>query len=117
VTAAGGARLMLYVDRLLPARHRRYGMSLLRTVIHSQRWGVGSVKPRCWALYFKGGWGNASGADDHQFALLTRGRMRVAIAITVTNSPSHHYGTVTLRGVARRLIADLPREKGCRRRF
>jgi hypothetical protein len=65
------------------------------------------VRPRGWALYFKGGWGSGTGWVDHQVALLRRGRRRVAVAILVTSSPSHAYGNETLRGVAARLLRGL----------
>ena len=107
VDAAGLSRLMLGVDRLVPPRHRAYALRLLHTVVPSQRWGVGRVVPRGWRLYLKGGWGSGSGAVDHQAALLTRGQVRVALAITTTGNGSHAAGKATLRGVARRLLRDL----------
>lgn len=113
ITAADGARLMLYVDRLFPRRHARFGMNLLSTIVPGQRWGIGQTKPRCWSLYFKGGWGDGSGDDDHQFALLRHFRQRVAVAITVSWSPSHAYGKETLHGIAKRLLHDIPRPRGC----
>jgi len=113
ITAADGARLMLYVDRLFPKRHLRFGMGLLSTIVRGQRWGIGQTKPRCWSLYFKGGWGDGSGDDDHQFALLRHFRERAAIAITVSWSPSHAYGKETLHGIAKRLLRDIPRPRGC----
>ena len=46
---------------------------------------------------------------DHQVVLLrhTDGT-RVALAVMVTDSPGHDAGKVTLAGVFRRLLADLP---------
>jgi hypothetical protein len=82
-------------------------MRLLASVAPSQRWGVGRVAPRGWELYFKGGWGSGSGAVDHQVALLTRGPLRVAIAVMTTANGSHAYGKATLRGVFRRLLRGL----------
>lgn len=105
--AADQARFMLRIEQLVPRRHRRLAFGLLSSIVPSQRWGIARVRPRGWALYFKGGWGSGSGAVDHQVALLSRGRRRVAVAILTTNSPSHDYGKETLRGVAARLLAGL----------
>ena len=57
ITADDQARFFLRIDRLLPARHRRYGMRLLRTVIPAQRWGLAQAVPDGWRIAFKGGWG------------------------------------------------------------
>ena len=46
-------------------------MERLRTVVHTQRWGIAEVAPAGWTLYFKGGWGSGTGLVDHQVALLT----------------------------------------------
>lgn len=107
ITARDQARLFISIDRLVPRRHRVYALRLLRTVVQSQRWGVGQARPRGWRLYFKGGWGSGSGAVNHQSALLTRGRRRVALAILTVGNPTHAYGTRTLQGVARRLLRGL----------
>ena len=109
IDARDGTRFMLGVDRLVPPRHRAYAMRLLASIVPSQRWGIGQAVPRGWRLFHKGGWGSGSGAVDHQIALLTRGRLRVAVAITTTGNPSHKVGKVTLRGVARRLLRGLGR--------
>ncbi len=103
---------MLRADRLVPPRHRAYAMTLLRTVVPSQRWGIARVAPRGWRLYFKGGWGSGTGLVDHQVALLTRGDERVAVAITTTANGSHAKGKRTLRGVASRLVRGLERVDG-----
>lgn len=107
LTARDGARLMHAMPELLPARHRAYGLRLLRTVVPSQRWGIGRAVPAGWTLHLKGGWGSASGLINHQVALLTCGEQRVALAILTTTAPDHAYGTRTLRGIARRLLRDL----------
>ncbi len=93
----------------LPERHRAYALRLLRTIVPSQRWGMGRTIPEGWRLHFKGGWGSGSGAVDHQVGLLRRGDKRVAIAILTTGSPSHAYGKATLAGVSRRLMRGLGR--------
>jgi hypothetical protein len=100
-------RFFLHIDRWVPRRHRRYAMRLLGSIVPSQRWGIGRVRPRGWALYFKGGWGSGTGWADHQVALLRRGDRRLAVAILITSSPSHEYGKETLRGISARLLRGL----------
>jgi hypothetical protein len=107
IDVADQTRFFLHIDRLVPHRHRRYAMRLLRTIVPAQRWGIAKARPRGWALYFKGGWGSGTGWADHQVALLRRGRRRLAVAILITSSPSHAYGNETLRGVAARLLHGL----------
>lgn len=107
VTARDLSRLMLRLDDVLPARHRTTILDLLRTITPSQRWGVARVAPQGWRLYFKGGWGSGTGAVDHQAALLTRGSLRLSLAITTTGNGSHAAGKETLRGVAARLLRGL----------
>ena len=77
----------------------------------SQRWGVARAVPRGWTLHFKGGWGSGTGWVDHQSALLTRGRRRVAISILTRDDGTHAAGNRTLRGVARRLSRGLGRDE------
>jgi hypothetical protein len=107
IDVADQTRFFFHIDRLMPRRHRRYALRLLGSIVPSQRWGIARVRPRGWALYFKGGWGSGTGWADHQVALLRRGRRRLSIAILVTSSPSHTYGNETLRGVAARLLRGL----------
>ena len=107
ITAREQTRFFLHIDALVPERHRAYAMELLRTVVHTQRWGIAEVAPRGWTLYFKGGWGSGRGLVDHQVALLQRGRERVAVAILTTVAGTHRNGKATLRGVARRLLRGL----------
>jgi hypothetical protein len=107
ITARDQARFWLHIDRRLPPRHRAYGLTLLRTIVPSQRWGVGRVVPRGWTLHFKGGWGSGSGKVDNQVALLTRGEERVSLAILTTAQGTHVYGQATLRGMARRVLRGL----------
>jgi len=110
ITARDQTKYFLHIDALMPERHRRYGMHLLRTITPSQRWGMGRVIPDGWRLYFKGGWGSGTGAVDHQVGLLRRGPCRVAVAILTVNDGSHAYGKATLKGVAKRLFAGLGRQ-------
>jgi hypothetical protein len=107
IDAADATRFFLSFPRLVPGRHRDTALRLLRSIVPSQRWGIGRERPPGWALYFKGGWGSGSGAVDHQVALLRRGRRRVSVAILTTGSPSHAYAVETLRSVAARLLRRL----------
>jgi hypothetical protein len=107
IDVADQTRFFLHIDRYLPRRHRRYALRLLGSIVPSQRWGIARVRPRGWALYFKGGWGSGTGWADHQVALLRRGGRRLSVAILITSSPSHAYGEETLRGVAARLLRGL----------
>lgn len=104
ITARDQTRFFLAIDTLLPARHRAYGLRLLRTVVSSQRWGIGRLELPDWQVYFKGGWGSGTGAVDHQVALLVRGEERIAIAVLTADNGSHAAGKKTLEGVFRRLL-------------
>jgi beta-lactamase class A len=97
----------LRLEALLPDRHEAYALRLLRTIVPSQRWGMGQTIPAGWTLHFKGGWGSGTGAVDHQVGLLRRGEDRVAIAVMTVNNPTHAYGKATLEGVSRRLLAPI----------
>lgn len=112
IDAADQTRFFLHIDRFVPRRHRATAMHLLSSIVPSQRWGIAQVRPRGWALYFKGGWGSGTGAVDHQVALLRRGERRISVAILTTNSPSQAYGKATLRGVAARLLRGLGPHSG-----
>jgi hypothetical protein len=107
ISARDQARFMYRLERHIPRRHRRFALRQLAHVVASQRWGVGTVQPRRWALYFKGGWGGGTGWVNHQVALLKHGPRRVSLAILTSSSPSHDYGKQTLRGVAARLLRGL----------
>jgi beta-lactamase class A len=107
IDARDQTRFFLRLDELVPRRHRAYALRLLRTVVPGQRWGIARSTPPGWRLYFKGGWGSGSGAVDHQVALLTRGTLRVSVAIMTTGNGSHAAGKATLRGVAARLLRGL----------
>src|SRR3954454_6246220 len=104
IDAADQARFFLRLDRVLPARHRGYAMRLLGSIVRSQRWGIGRVRPRGWRLYFKGGWGSGTGWVDHQVALLERGDERVSVAILTHLDCTHPYGKETLLGIAKRML-------------
>jgi hypothetical protein len=109
-SAEDQTRFFLRIDSLLPRRHRAYGMSLLETIVPSQRWGIGRVTLPDWRLYFKGGWGSGTGAVDHQVALLQHGDARVSVAVMTVDQGTHAYGKETLRGTFKRLLRGLPRD-------
>lgn len=107
ITASDMARFFLHVDELVPTRYRDYGRRLLDRIIPEQSWGVPAAAGRRWSVLFKGGWRpTPSGALVHQGALLKRDRERLAIAVLSDGSPSHEYGTATVRGIAARLLDD-----------
>ncbi len=112
ITAADETRFFLHIDRYTAPRHRAYALHLLASIIPSQRWGIGQVRPRGWNLYFKGGWGYGTGLIDHQVALLTRGCARFSVAVLTMDDGSHAYGKATLRALFARLLRGLPRSGG-----
>jgi hypothetical protein len=107
ITARDQTRFFLHIDARIPARHRAYGMRLLRTIVPAQRWGLTQVVPAGWTLWFKGGWGSGTGWVDHQVGLLRQDGERIAIAVLTHLNPSHAYGIATERGLAARLLAGL----------
>ena len=69
IAAADQARFFLRIDRLVPPRHRRYALGLLRGVVPAQRWGIAQAVPAGWRIAFKGGWGRGVTRQvDHQAA-------------------------------------------------
>lgn len=87
LTAPDVARLFLRMERLVPARHRRYAMALLGGVVPSQSWGIPhALRPRGWSVRFKGGWRRDL---VHQGALAERNGRRVALAILTSGNPPH----------------------------
>ena len=101
------ARFMFSIEDALPDRHEAYALRLLSSVVRSQRWGIPRAMPAGWEVYFKGGWGSGTGRVTHQIAFLEDGDRRIAIAVLTEFSPSHRYGTRTVRGVAARLLHGL----------
>ena len=107
IDASDQSRFFLHIDGFMPERHRSYAMKLLNSIVPEQRWGIWEVKPPGWTLYSKAGWGRGTGWVDHQVSLLTRGNMRVAVAILTHWDGSHAYGKENLRGIAKRLLRGL----------
>jgi hypothetical protein len=105
VTARDQARFFLRIRALLPKRHRKYAMGLLRRIVSYERWGIPPATPAGWVPYFKGGWFREDdGWRVHQAALLRRGDRRIAIAVLTRGSPSLEYGAATITGVTSRLL-------------
>jgi hypothetical protein len=110
INAEDQARYFYEIDKLMPKRHRHYGMYLLAHVVKSQRWGIGRVHlPSGWKAYFKGGWGSGTGRIDNQIALLvnSKTKTRVSVAVLTYLDGSHSYGKETLRGIFKRLLRGL----------
>ena len=101
------APFMFDLERYIPSRHEAYARRLLSSIVKSQRWGIPRAAPSGWHVFFKGGWGSGTGRVTHQVAFLESGERRIAVAIFSENSPSHAYGTETVRGVAARLLRGL----------
>jgi beta-lactamase class A len=105
VTARDQARFFARIRGLLPKRHRKYAMGLLRRIVSYERWGIPPGAPGGWALYFKGGWfRDDDGWRVHQAALLRQGDRRLAIAVLTRGSPTLEYGAATITGVTSRLL-------------
>ena len=104
ITAADQTKLFLRIDRYVVRRHRDEALRLLGSIVPRQRWGIARVRPRGWALHFKGGW---TSRVQNQVALLRRGERRIAIAVLTSDSPSAAYGRETQRGIAARLLRGL----------
>ncbi len=109
VNAAEQAAFMFRLNSFIPNRHQRYARFLLSHIVESQRWGIGELERPNWRFFFKGGWGTGTGAVCHQVAFLERNDMKIAVAVMITDSPSHSYATDTLKGVFARLLDDLPK--------
>jgi hypothetical protein len=105
VTAHDQARFFSRIRHLIPERHRKYALSLLRRIVSYERWGIPHGRPPGWRLYFKGGWFNDDdGWRVHQAALLERGGRHIAIAVLTRGNPSLGYGAATISGVTQRLL-------------
>ncbi len=103
ISARDQTKLFLNIDRFVVRRHRRFAMRLLGSIVSYQRWGIAHVRPRGWALYFKGGWVPGT---ENQVGLLRRGDRRVAVAV-LTAGQGPGYARETEREVARRLLRGL----------
>ncbi len=111
VSARDQARFMFRLERYLPNRHEGYARYLLHHIVPEQRWGIGRLKRPDWKIFFKGGWGSGTGWVSHQVAFLERDGMRISAAVMIRDSPSHAYGTETLKGIFARLLRRLPKAR------
>lgn len=105
VTAADQARLFAQFDRLLPARHRAYGLSLLSGVVASQRWGIwaaGLTGP----IYAKGGWRPEPGGyiTNQAGQIQLAGELR-GLAV-LTQGPGEAYGHESIRLITQAIAAQ-----------
>jgi beta-lactamase class A len=105
VTAADVARFFARLRRLVPPRHRRTALGLLRSLTREHRWGLPRAARGEWRVHAKGGWrATGTGRLAHQAAWLRSGRRELSIAILTDGQPSHVYAVHTVRGVANRLL-------------
>jgi hypothetical protein len=111
MTARDQARFFSRIDLLVPKRHRGYAKALLSSITGYQRWGVGKAKPKRWNLYFKGGWRPERSGTwlTNQSALVKRGKVRIGLSVLCDGNPGFEYGTMTIEGVARRLLRGADR--------
>jgi beta-lactamase class A len=105
VTAADLARFFAQIRRVVPPRHRRMALGLLRSLTAEHRWGLPRAARGEWTVHAKGGW-RETGAGQlvHQAAWLRKRRRELSIAILTDGQPSHVYGVHTVRGIADRLL-------------
>jgi beta-lactamase class A len=106
VTPIGVARMFRRLPDQLPARHRAYAMWLLAHVTRSQRWGLPPVRPAGWTIRFKGGWAGCPGGGRivNQGARFERGDRVFTVAVLTNASPSHRYGTESIRRIGHVLL-------------
>jgi beta-lactamase class A len=105
VTARDQARFFARIRGLLPKLHRIYAMTLLRTIVSYERWGIPPGAPQGWTPYFKGGWfPDDDGWRVHQAALLRQGSRRISIAVLTRGNPTLEYGAATIAAVTSRLL-------------
>jgi hypothetical protein len=105
VAARDQARFFSRIRALLPKRHRKFALGLLRRIVSYERWGIPPGAPRGWTPFFKGGWfQDDDGWRVHQAALLRMGDRRIAIAVLTRGDPSLEYGAATITGVTSRLL-------------
>jgi hypothetical protein len=106
ITPAGTVRMFWRVDKVIVSRHRRYAKALLGSIVPGQRWGLPYSKPRYWTIRFKGGWarGSRGGRIVNQGAMFTRDGRRFCVAVLTDGSPTHRYGTGTIKYIGARLL-------------
>ena len=107
-TAIDQATFFSRIDRLMPARHRAWGMNELSSITPAQRWGIARFSDTStdrWHIAFKGGWlGRPCGSIQHQAALLTRPGERYGVAVLTDCNPGGGTGQQTQQDIARLLF-------------
>jgi hypothetical protein len=95
------------LDQVMRGPHREFALGLLGSVIPGQSWGIPAAAGERWAVRFKGGWRSTeAGQLVHQVAELRDGDRALAIAVLTDGQPTQAYGIETVRGIAKRLVAD-----------
>jgi beta-lactamase class A len=110
-TAQDMARLMakLGTCSILEPRLCTYALSMMRSVVSSQRWGISAGVPAGSSVAIKNGWYPASsGWGINSIGFVTNGHKRYAIAIYTSNDPSMGYGIQTIQQIASRIYPALP---------
>jgi hypothetical protein len=103
-SAIDQAKLFYKIDRLMPQRHRSFGMRELRSVTSAQRWGIAAANEGKWNLAFKGGWlPRSCGHIEHQSGLFSLPGQRWSLSVLSQCNQTSSYGRETQYGIARRL--------------
>jgi beta-lactamase class A len=118
ITAADMARFYYRLEANLVGPDGDYGKRLLARITSVERWGIPEAVGHGWSVWFKGGWRPAgqehtTGAVTHQAALLEhRGGERLALAVLTEEPPGEGAGFSAIEGVASRLLASPPPNRG-----
>lgn len=103
-SAIDQAKLFYQIDKLIPVRHRAWGMRELRSISSGHRWGLAQANAGRWHLAFKGGWlPQSCGSIEHQAGIFSVPGKRWSLAVLTDCNPSSAYGRATQYGIARRL--------------
>jgi hypothetical protein len=104
ISAVDEARLFARLYSILPPRHRKYALGLLRSIVPSQRWGMPRAAPRGWRVTFKSGW-NGSGRVLQ--AMRLNCKSHVVTASVLVDGGTHEGSIATVEGAGRRLLQPL----------
>ena len=107
ITARDQTRFFLHIDAFLPARHREYGLRLLRTVVPSPALGDRQARPPRLARLLQGRLGLRHRPRGPPGRATARATRRLAVAVLTAADGSHAAGKHTLEGVFRRLLSGL----------
>jgi Beta-lactamase enzyme family len=106
-SAADQARFFVAIERLIPRRFWPYARGLLAGIEPEQSWGIPEVARPRWQVFFKTGALPSEGLFN-ETARLERPGVTFAVSVFSAGDPSQGYGEETVRGVGRRLLADVP---------